>query len=111
MAQTPYLKKHVLVCNGKSCGPQGGVEIREALKDELRERGLRKQYRDGECTCMGLCRDGVNAVIWPEGTYLAGLTEKDIPRLIDYLEGSGPRLTDLEENADWKIQEKLGEKK
>ena len=105
--RTPYLLKHVLVCNGKSCGPQGGDEVRDALKEELRERGLRKIYRDGTCSCMGLCRDGVNAVIWPEGTYLAGLTKKDIPRLVDYLEGKGPALHDREELAAEKIERKL----
>jgi NADH:ubiquinone oxidoreductase subunit E len=98
-----YLQKHVLVCTGESCGPQGGAEVRTALKQTLRERGLRKLYRDGECTCMGLCRHGVNAVIWPEGTYLAGLTTADVPRLVDYLAGNGPPLRDLEARATEKI--------
>ena len=99
----PYLLKHVLVCGGESCGPQGGAAVREALKNELRARGIRKMYRDGQCTCLGLCREGVNAVIWPEGTYLAGLTVQDIPRLVDYLEGKGPRLAELETRAKEKI--------
>jgi NADH:ubiquinone oxidoreductase subunit E len=105
MADTtdPYLQKHVLVCNGESCGPQGGEAIRDALKKELRARDIRKLYRDGQCSCMGLCRDGVNAVIWPEGTYLAGLTEDDVPRLVDYLQGKGPKLADLETHAAEKI--------
>jgi NADH:ubiquinone oxidoreductase subunit E len=100
----PYLQKHVLVCIGESCGPQGGAAVRDALKKELRARDLRKLYRDGECTCMGLCREGVNGVIWPEGTYLAGLTVADVPRLVDYLAGKGPRLSDLEEKAKVKIE-------
>ena len=99
----PYLQKHVLVCTGDSCGPQGGAEVRDALKQALRDRGLRKLYRDGECTCMGLCRDGVNAVIWPEGTYLAGLTVADVPRLVDYLAAGTPPLQDLEARAAEKI--------
>src|SRR5476651_1858130 len=98
-----YLQKHVLVCIGESCGPQGGVAVRDALKQELRTRGLRKLYRDGECSCMGLCREGVNAVIWPEGTYLAGLTVADVPRLVDFLDGKGPALQELEARAKEKI--------
>jgi len=103
MNEPLYLQKHMLVCGGESCGPQGGREVREALKQELRARNLRKLYRDGECTCLGLCREGVNAVIWPEGTYLAGLTVADIPRLVDYLDGKGPPLTDLQSRAAEKI--------
>ena len=102
-----YLQKHVLVCTGKSCGPQDGADVRDALKEELRERGIRKLYRDGECTCIGLCGDGVNAVIWPEGTYLAGLTEDDVPKLVDYLEGKGPALKKLEALAAEKIEKKM----
>lgn len=102
-----YLKKHVLVCAGDSCGPQGGKEVREALKAELRARGVRQLYRDGECTCLGLCREGVNAVIWPEGTYLAGLTVADVPKLVDYLEGKCGRLEELEARAKAKIELKM----
>jgi NADH:ubiquinone oxidoreductase subunit E len=107
MSDPVYLQKHVLVCNGESCGPQGGVAVRDALKKELRARDLRKLYRDGECTCMGLCRDGVNAVIWPEGTYLSGLTVADVPRLVDFLSGKGGRLSDLEARAKVKIEIKM----
>jgi NADH:ubiquinone oxidoreductase subunit E len=111
MSDALYLQKHVLVCAGESCGPQGGAEVRDALKKELRARNLRQLYRDGECTCMGLCRDGVNAVIWPEGTYLSGLTVSDVPRLVDYLAGTGQRLSDLEEKAKVKIElKKSGQK-
>lgn len=102
-AETPYLLKHVLVCAGKSCGPQAGHEVREALKAELRARGLRQLYRDAQCSCLGLCLEGVNAVIWPEGLYLSGLTVADVPRLVDYLAGIGPRLEDLESCARAKI--------
>jgi NADH:ubiquinone oxidoreductase subunit E len=102
-----YLQKHVLVCSGDSCGPQGGQAVREALKAELKLRGLRNSIRDGQCTCLGLCRTGVNGVIWPEGTYLSGLTVADVPRLVDYLEGKSPRLADLEAKADEKIKLRL----
>ena len=102
-ASDPYLLKHVLICSGESCGPQGGEAVREALKKELRARNIRTRYRDGQCTCMGLCREGVNAVIWPEGTYLAGLIVADIPRLADYLEGKGPALKDLERRGQEKV--------
>ncbi|HYF51838.1 MAG TPA: (2Fe-2S) ferredoxin domain-containing protein [Planctomycetota bacterium] len=106
----PYLQKHILVCAGESCGPQGGEAVRDALKKELRARDIRRLYRDGQCTCLGLCRDGVNAVIWPEGTYLAGLKVEDVPRLVDYVQGKGPRLSDREQHAGEKIQIKKGAK-
>jgi (2Fe-2S) ferredoxin len=107
---TPYLQKHILICIGESCGPQNGQAVRDALKKELKARDLRKLYRDGECSCLGLCRQGVNGVIWPEGVYLAGLTIEDVPRLVDYLDGKGPRLTDREVLAQQKIAIKTAAK-
>jgi (2Fe-2S) ferredoxin len=106
-----YLDRHILICAGDSCGPQGGAAVREALKAELRKRGIRGRMRDGECSCMGLCRDGINAVIWPEGTWLAGLTIADVPRLVDFLEGKGPRPSDLEARAEEKIAARKAEGK
>ena len=106
---TRYLEKHVLICAGESCGPQGGAAVREALKAELRKRGIRGRIRDGQITCTGLCRQGVNGVIWPEGTWLSGLTVADVPRLVDYLEGKGPRLSDLEARAAEKIAARKAE--
>ena len=74
------------------------------MKDELKARGLRGRIRDSQSTCLGLCREGVNGVIWPEGTYLSGLAVGDIPRLVDYLEGKRPRLADREELGREKIR-------
>ncbi|MEW6777393.1 MAG: (2Fe-2S) ferredoxin domain-containing protein [Bdellovibrionota bacterium] len=98
-----YLEKHILVCFGSSCGPQGGERVREAFKSELKARGIRGRIRDGNCTCLGLCREGVNAVIWPEGTYLAGLVASDVPRVVDYLEGKGEIPSDRVVLASEKI--------
>lgn len=103
MSQPEYLLKHILICNDDSCADYGAKDVRKALKSELRERDIRQIYREGECSCIGLCRKGVNVVIWPEGTYLAGVTEKDVPRLVDYLQGKGPRLDECERRASEKI--------
>ena len=106
-----YLEKHVLICAGSSCGPQDGEAVRKELKRELKARGLRRRIRDSQCTCLGLCREGVNAVIWPEGTYLSGLTVPDVPALVDYLEGKGPRLIQREELAREKVALRLADQK
>jgi len=104
-----YLRKHVLICTVDSCADYGAEGVRDALKAELKERGLRLRIRDGACSCLGLCMKGVNAVIWPEGTWLSGLKKSDVPRLVDFLQGTGEPLTDREELANKKIAIKLKE--
>lgn len=103
-----YLDHHILICTDESsCAQFGAVEVRDALKEELRARGLRLRSRDGACSCMGLCLKGVNAVLWPEGKWLADLKLADVPRLVDYIEGKASDLSDLERVADDKIRVKL----
>lgn len=103
-----YLDNHILICtDASSCGLFGAAGIKDALKDELKIRGLRLRNRDGACSCMGLCLKGANAVIWPEGKWLAGLELSDVPRLADYLQGKQADLSDLEAAADDKIRVKL----
>ena len=103
-----YLENHFLICTDESsCAGYGAMDIKLALKDELKARGLRLRNRDGGCSCMGLCLKGVNAVVWPQGKWLAGLTLADVPRLADYLEGKSADLSDLESTAADKIRVKL----
>lgn len=103
-----YLENHILICtDDSSCGLFGAAGIKDALKDELKARGLRLRNRDGACSCMGLCLKGVNAVIWPEGKWLADVKPADVPRLADYLQGRQADLSDLEAVAADKIRLKL----
>jgi len=97
-----YLLKHILVCAANRAGRRGrggacGAESRIACAE------CRQLYRDGECSCLGLCREGVNAVVWPDGRYFSGVTVADVPRLVDFIEGKGPAPADLEARAAEKI--------
>ncbi len=41
--------------------------------------------------CLGLCKHGPNAVVYPGGTWYLGLTEGDVPEIVErHLEGGEP---------------------
>ncbi len=41
--------------------------------------------------CLGLCKHGPNAVVYPGGTWYLGLIESDAPEIVEkHLEGGEP---------------------
>jgi (2Fe-2S) ferredoxin len=82
---------HVLVCQGGDCKKRGSKGVRKALKGELRGRGMVGDVRVDSVGCLGLCKHGPNAVVYPGGTWYLGLTERDVPQVVErHLEGGEP---------------------
>jgi (2Fe-2S) ferredoxin len=82
---------HVLLCRGGDCKKRGSKDIRKALKDELRGRGMIGDVRLDSVDCLGLCKHGPNAVVYPGGTWYLGLREEDVPEVVErHLRGGEP---------------------
>jgi len=81
----------VLLCSSGDCKKRGSKEVRKALKEELRGRGMFRDVRIDSVGCLGLCKHGPNAVVYPKGTWYLGLTEGNIPEIVErHLEGGEP---------------------
>lgn len=79
-------QKHVFLCTGpKCCTPEAGQEAWEALKAEVKDAGLltgpNACYRT-KVGCLRICCHGPTLVVYPEGTWYAGMTADRIPRLV-----------------------------
>jgi (2Fe-2S) ferredoxin len=82
---------HVLLCGGGDCKKRGSKGIRKALRYELRERGLDGDVRTDSVDCLGLCKHGPNAIVYPGGIWYLGLREEDVPQIAErHLEGGEP---------------------
>ena len=82
---------HVLICGGGDCKKRGSKDVRKTLKEELRGRGMVGDVRVDSVGCLGLCKHGPNAVVYPGGTWYLGLTERDVPEIVErHLEGGEP---------------------
>lgn len=81
----------MLVCGSGDCKKRGSKDVRKALKEELRGRGMVGDVRVDSVGCLGLCKHGPNAVVYPGGTWYLGLTERDVPEIVErHLEGGVP---------------------
>ena len=65
------------------CGSRGGEAICEALKDEVKKRGLKGKVRALKSGCMDICELGPNVMIYPEGALESDVKVEDIPTLAD----------------------------
>ncbi len=79
-------RRHVLLCTGPTCcTPEVGMASWEALKGEIKERGLGSGpaacYRS-KVGCLRICCHGPTMVVYPEGTWYHGMTADRIPRFV-----------------------------
>ena len=82
---------HVLFCGGGDCKKRGSKDVRKALKSELRGRAMIKDVRVDSVDCLGLCKHGPNAVVYPGGVWYLGLRDEDVPEVVErHLEGGEP---------------------
>jgi (2Fe-2S) ferredoxin len=99
----PLFDCHLFVCcNHRDpghprgcCAAKGSEKIREALKAELKRRGLTGTVRANESGCLDQCEFGPTMVIYPQQVWYGGLTEADIPRIVEETVIGGRVLTDL----------------
>jgi (2Fe-2S) ferredoxin len=97
--------RHVFLCVGDSCcTPEVGAAAWDALKKELKDRNLSLSTGPNACYrtkvgCLRVCQSGPIAVVYPEGTWYAGLTADRIPLFVQQ------HLTDGQPVADWVFAE------
>ena len=87
----PSFQRHVFVCVNERpadhpkgcCKAKGGIEVRDALKQQLSARGISKLVRANNAGCLDQCEHGVTVVVYPEQVWYGGVTVDDIPELIE----------------------------
>jgi NADP-reducing hydrogenase subunit HndC len=88
------IKRHVFVCNGKSCAAVGSADIKKAFEDELQKRELRygKESKGRnpngtivltDCGSVGFCSIGTAVLVYPEGVWYGQVRAEDVPEIIE----------------------------
>src|SRR5512147_1956600 len=102
-------RHHLFVCENRRdpsdprgcCADRGGEAVREALKEELKRRGLKGLVRANAAGCLDACAHGPTVVVYPEGVWYGHVTPADVPEIVErHLLNGEPverlRLTALE---------------
>jgi (2Fe-2S) ferredoxin len=89
--EAPY-QCHLFICvktrGGlrKSCGDQSNTDLKAALKDEIKKRGWQSRVRISESSCLGLCDEGPNVIIYPQKIWYSAVSSDDLPAILTDLE-------------------------
>lgn len=92
-------EKHVFVCINERkpddpkgcCKSKGSQAIVEAMKEEIKKRGLNKKIRINKSGCLDQCSKGVSMVVYPEGVWYGKVTMNDVTEIIEsHLIGNRP---------------------
>lgn len=84
-------KYHVFACtssriNGQQkgfCHSKEGVDIVQALMEEINERELSSEVMVTNTGCFGMCTSGPILVVYPEGVWYKEVTVQDIPEIVE----------------------------
>ena len=76
-------RSHVLVCAGTGCVSCGSFKIGTAIERELDKRGLSQEVQVVKTGCQGFCAEGPVLIVQPDGVFYCGITDKDVPILVD----------------------------
>ena len=80
--------RHVFLCIGETCcSAEAGSTAWDALKKELKDRDLSLSDGPAACYrtkvgCLRVCAGGPILVVYPEGTWYAGMTADRVPRFV-----------------------------
>jgi len=92
-------ERHVFVCENRRpegdprgcCAARGGLPLREALKAEVKRRGLQARVRVNAAGCLDACEHGPALVVYPEGVWYGSVSTADILEIVDsHLVGGRP---------------------
>jgi (2Fe-2S) ferredoxin len=95
----PKPEHQVLVCTNTrppgnpkgSCGEKGSEELLGALKDMVRERGLRDRVIVSRTGCLKHCSRGITVAVQPDNVWYAGVRAQDLAEICSaHLEGGQP---------------------
>ncbi len=82
MSDGKNLEAHLFICTnlkekGESCAQKGSVQLRNSIKELCQDekRGWHGRIRVNTSGCLGRCSEGITAVLYPQATWMTGLTE------------------------------------
>ena len=89
-------RRYLFVCTNRRsdedakgcCAAKGSEEIRVALKEQLKARGLaRLNARACNSSCLDQCSSGVCILVEPDHFFYGRVTLADVPEIVDALAG------------------------
>ncbi|HEX4631401.1 MAG TPA: (2Fe-2S) ferredoxin domain-containing protein [Chthoniobacterales bacterium] len=91
-------RRYLFVCTNRrtdddpkgSCAKRGSEQVRDALKEQLKARGLAKLgARACKSSCLDQCSSGVCILVEPDHFFYGRVTLADVPEIVEALADDG----------------------
>jgi len=84
-------KHHIFICENLrdasdpkgSCAAKGSAQIRTAMKEQIKQLGLRGEVRANQSGCLDACEFGPSVVVYPEGVWYGGVKPEDVTEILE----------------------------
>ena len=77
-----HIRCHIMVCTGTGCASCGSSEILAAFEKEIKRCKLQDEVQIIKAGCLGLCSEGPNVMIFPEGACYSHVTVDDVSEIV-----------------------------
>ncbi|MER3430767.1 MAG: 2Fe-2S ferredoxin [Blastocatellia bacterium] len=88
------IKRHIFVCNGKSCSAVGSADVKAEFERLLESKGLRQGKASkgrnpmGEivltdCGSVGFCSIGTAVLVYPDGVWYGQVMPEDVVEIVE----------------------------
>ena len=85
----PYLC-HIFVCSNvrenhpenPGCGAKGGSLLKDRIKEAVAARGWKGKVRVSTSGCLGLCAEGPNVLLHPQGIWFSAVRETELDEIL-----------------------------
>ena len=72
-----------MVCTGTGCASSASPEILAAFEKEIKRCKLQDEVQIIKAGCLGLCSEGPNVMVFPEGACYSRVTPEDVPEIVE----------------------------
>ncbi|MCC6357883.1 MAG: (2Fe-2S) ferredoxin domain-containing protein [Phycisphaerales bacterium] len=95
----PLYERHLFICCNTRpdghprgcCASRGGEAVRDALRTELKNRGLNKRIRANQSACLDQCEHGATVVVYPDQVWYGFVKPEDAAEIVEkHLIGGEP---------------------
>jgi len=76
-------KYQILVCGGAGCISSNCADVENAIKEELKEKGLEKEVKVFQTGCMGICAMGPVMLVLPDRTFYTELNPEKAKEIVE----------------------------
>jgi (2Fe-2S) ferredoxin len=86
----PKFEHHLFVCTNErdksasrpSCGNEHGKKLKSALKDAVKDAGLKHRVRVNESGCLDQCEHAGVVVVYPEAIWYGFVHLRDVEEIV-----------------------------